>query len=51
MMMMMPFVKSLAFIKFHRLKNYSEEELQKKIEMEKENGGGKSERMGERKRE
>ena len=40
MMMMMPFIKSLAFNKFHQLKNYSAEKLQKKIEMEKANGGG-----------
>ena len=39
-MTMMPFIKSLVFNKFHRLKNYSAEELQKKMEMEKANGAG-----------
>ena len=53
MMMMLPFIsRVLLLLSFIDSKNYNEEELQKKIEMEKENGGEqKSEKMGQRKRE
>ena len=50
---MLPFIsRVLLLLSFIDSKNYNEEELQKKIEMEKENGGEqKSEKMGQRKRE
>ena len=53
--MMLPFIsRVLLLLSFIDSKNYNEEELQKKIEMEKENGGeqkSEKEKGNERERE